>query len=118
MLACTDTYYSNNGSRTALVLFETWTDAAAARELVSERQVDSADYVPGEFYRRELPCILSVLSPALSEIETIVIDGYVALDKNGRKGLGAHLYEALDEAVNVIGVAKTSFAGNDGIEVF
>lgn len=118
MLACTDTYYSDKGSRTALVLFENWTDSVAVRELSSERDADSADYVPGEFYRRELPCILAAIAPVRSSIETVVIDGYVTLDKDGRKGLGAHLYESLNQEVAVIGVAKTSFAGNDGVEVF
>jgi len=117
MLGCIDTYYSDRGARTALVLFEHWTDAAAARELIHERQADTAEYVPGEFYRRELPCIMDAIAPIVSSLETIVIDGYVTLDNSGRKGLGAHLYESLDRRVNVIGVAKTSFVGSDGIEI-
>ena len=41
----------------------------------------------------------------------IVVDGYVWLDGGGRKGLGHHLYDALQQSVPVIGVAKTEFAG-------
>ena len=49
----------------------------------------------------------------------VVVDGYVWLDEKRRKGLGAHLYDALDKATPVIGVAKTRFAtATDAIEVF
>ena len=41
----------------------------------------------------------------------IVVDGYVWLDDKDRKGLGHHLYDALQQSVAVIGVAKTEFAG-------
>jgi deoxyribonuclease V len=36
-----------------------------------------------------------------------VIDGYVDLDRQGRPGLGAHLYKEI--GVPVIGVAKSAF---------
>jgi deoxyribonuclease V len=49
----------------------------------------------------------------------IVIDGYVWLDAQGNKGLGAHLFELLNCEIPVIGVAKTSFAtATNAIEVF
>ncbi len=68
------------------------------------------EYVPGEFYKRELPCIQAVLAQLPSTPDTLVIDGYVWLDDQGKKGLGARLYDALDAQIPVIGVAKTSFA--------
>jgi len=43
---------------------------------------------------------------------TIVIDGYVTLNSEGRKGLGAHLSDALEGAIPVIGVGKTAFQGS------
>ncbi len=47
-----------------------------------------------------------------------VIDGYVWLDDQGKKGLGARLYDALDAQIPVIGVAKTLFAtATSAIEV-
>jgi len=48
----------------------------------------------------------------------VVIDGYVWLDQSGRKGLGALLFEALNETVSVIGVAKNRFSGSNGTDVF
>ncbi|REM68180.1 endonuclease V, partial [Mycobacterium tuberculosis] len=42
------------------VLLRCWSDAAPSREIVV--RVPSVDeYVPGEFFRRELPCIEAVL---------------------------------------------------------
>lgn len=67
-------------------------------------------YQPGQFYRRELPCLLAVLAtgPAM---DIVLVDGYVWLADESHPGLGAHLYRALDEKVAVIGVAKTSYPG-------
>jgi deoxyribonuclease V len=48
----------------------------------------------------------------LHEIAYIIIDGFVYLDDEGKKGLGAYLYETLLVKVPVIGVAKTSFHNN------
>ena len=64
--------------------------------------------MPGEFYQRELPCLLEALK-GLDDIEYIVVDGYVWLDIETHKGLGLHLYEALEKKVPIIGVAKAKF---------
>jgi deoxyribonuclease V len=66
-----------------------------------------APYRPGEFYRRELPPLRAVI-PASAELALIVVDGYVDLDPDGRRGLGAHVHEEF--GVPVVGVAKTAFA--------
>src|SRR4030095_7914663 len=89
-----------------------WTDATA----VDERVVHVANvqaYEPGQFYRRELPCLLAILQQ-LPPIKSVIIDGYVWLEGTSKPGLGAHLHEALHEQVAVIGVAKTRFQGADG----
>jgi len=65
-------------------------------------------YVSGEFYKRELPCLLEALK-GLSDIELIVVDGYVWLDEPTHKGLGLYLYNALEKKVPIIGVAKAKF---------
>lgn len=65
-----------------------------------------APYVPGEFYRREMPPLRAVI-PAGGELSLIVVDGYVDLDPDGRPGLGAHVHAEF--GVPVIGVAKTAF---------
>lgn len=46
---------------------------------------------------------------SLENIEAIVIDGFVNLDDSGKLGLGGHLYEALNKAIPIIGVAKNDF---------
>jgi deoxyinosine 3'endonuclease (endonuclease V) len=71
-----------------------------------------AAYEPGAFYKRELPCLLAVLTQVdLSEVSCVVVDGYVTLGTEQRPGLGQHLYEALGSRVPVVGVAKTRFLG-------
>ncbi len=44
----------------------------------------------------------------------VIIDGYAWLGGQ-RRGLGAHLYEALDKRAAIIGVAKTRFVGADPV---
>lgn len=70
-----------------------------------------ADYVPGQFYKRELPCILSLLQQVpIAKLDAIIIDGYVYLDDEQMPGLGGYLYNALQGDIPVIGVAKSNFA--------
>lgn len=112
MLACIDVDYRLRGAVAACVLFRDWGDADSAEEHVqSIAQVEP--YQPGQFYRRELPCLLCVLAAVSEPLETIIIDGYVWLGEE-KPGLGAHLYEALAHRVPVIGVAKSRFAGAAG----
>ena len=76
-----------------------------------------AEYQPGQFYRRELPCLLPVLSALPRRPEVVIVDGYVWLGP-GKKGLGAHLYDAIDGRSPVVGVAKNRFHSAAGaIEV-
>jgi deoxyribonuclease V len=102
-------YRATGGAVAACVLFRGWQDPAPAEEW-TERIAEVLPYEPGAFYRRELPCLLKVLSRAAA-LSAVVVDGYVWLDGQGRPGLGAHLFEALSQKVPVIGVAKTAFAG-------
>lgn len=115
MLACVDVDYRETGAMAACVLFRAWTDAVSAAERV-EVMTEVAPYQPGQFYLRELPCLLSVLNTVGEPLEAIVVDGYVWL-ADDRPGLGAHLYEALGRRVAVVGVAKTRFAGAEAEEV-
>ncbi len=68
------------------------------------------EYISGEFYKRELPCILSLYSLIKEEINLIIVDSFVMLD-GGRMGLGGYLFESLGRKIPVIGVAKTYFKG-------
>lgn len=110
MIYAFDTYYLGNTAKTVCIGFEDW---PSTEILVTESEVTqvAGEYISGEFYKRELPCILSLLKKrTLSENDVIVIDGFVVLDDNGKLGLGGHLYEAIHGQAPVVGVAKTNFA--------
>jgi deoxyribonuclease V len=109
VLACLDVDYRGDGAVAACVLFRDWTDAAPAAEV--DCLIGHVEpYVPGQFFRRELPCLLAVLGAVREPLETVVIDGYVWLKDEHTPGLGAHLFETLGGSVPVVGVAKTRFA--------
>jgi deoxyribonuclease V len=114
MLASVDVDYREIGAVAACVCFQAWLDGAPASESAVEiREV--ASYQSGQFYCRELPCILAVLKSLSEWPQVIIIDGYVWLGAQ-RPGLGAHLYEALERRVAVIGVAKTRFMRAEPVE--
>ena len=110
MILAFDTYYETDYAHTVCLQFKKWSDKEP-EDIWQERMSFTSDYVSGELYKRELPCILSLLSTIdFNELEAIVIDGFVFLDDDGKLGLGAHLYEALEERIPIIGVAKSNFA--------
>lgn len=110
MILAFDTFYSNNNTaKTACVQFKSWQDAEPV-QTYQEILTDVEDYTPGEFYKRELPCILSLLKQIdITNCEAIIIDGFVTLDDTGKYGLGAYLYHELKDTIPVIGVAKNDF---------
>ncbi|MEM6927194.1 MAG: endonuclease V [Myxococcota bacterium] len=117
MLVATDVRYdeATRTGRAAAVAFTGWTDAAPSREWVADVTA-IADYEPGSFYRRELPCLMELLAHVHDALETVIVDGHVWLGE-ARPGLGHHLYEALEQRVAVVGVAKSRFVGGYATEV-
>ena len=107
ILAVDVDYRKNNHAVIAGIVFKNWQDEEATKIIVTNLD-NIEDYISGQFYKRELPCILKLLNEIQYTLKCIVIDGYVFLDEN-KKGLGAYLYEALDKKIPVIGVAKTAF---------
>lgn len=112
MILAVDVQYHKNGTATvAGVLFESFSYEHMVRSFVKIiNHVE--DYEPGFFYKRELPCILSLLKdidPYLYPIAIIIIDGYVNIGSDNHDGLGMHLYNALNQSIEVIGVAKTPY---------
>jgi deoxyribonuclease V len=118
MFLATDVHYDDphDRARAAGVLFAAWEDAAPTAEIVRIHH-GLAPYRPGRFYERELPSLLPLIEEAITShgVTSVIIDGYVDLGE--RPGLGRHLFEALGGALDVIGVAKTRFAGAQAIEV-
>lgn len=106
-IACFDAYYYRNCAKTCCILFETEPIEKSISEYCKITRFTER-YIPGEFYKRELPGILEVYREIKEEINLIIIDGYVLL-KDGKMGLGGHLYEALEGKIPVIGVAKSYY---------
>jgi deoxyribonuclease V len=109
LIAAVDVDYRDASAVAGCVVFRGW----AAETWVSEGTVGMDAVMPyesGEFYRRELGCLLDVLKWIDQEPEVVIVDGYVWLDPAGRPGLGARLYEALGKKLAVVGVAKSRFA--------
>jgi deoxyribonuclease V len=106
VIAIVDAAYGNEASAAACVMAAGWESGAAISEF-THRDGPAADYQPGEFYRRELPLIVSVLAMLPRKPDIVLIDGYVWLGVEGRKGLGAHLHEALNADSAIVGIAKT-----------
>lgn len=110
MIAAFDVSYLDDGSaQAAAVVFENFTDAKP-RRIYRKKIAQVAEYVPGSFFRRELPCILALLAEIEEKIDVVIVDGYVTL--GDRPGLGKHLSESIDPHIAVIGVAKKYFEGS------
>ena len=110
MIIAIDVYYQDKKAIVAGVLFHFWDAPKTADEVVIEMEIDRVgEYEPGQFYKRELPCILALLETLETLPEIIVIDGYVYLGSEENPGLGQRLYDALEGRSIVIGVAKTRF---------
>lgn len=110
MILAFDTYYFDNKAKTVCLEFNEWNENKNFK--VHTEIIDNVtEYIPGEFYKRELPCIISLLNKIdLKNIEAIIVDGFVYLDDDKKYGLGGHLYEKLNKEIPIIGVAKTNFA--------
>lgn len=113
---CIDVHYAERGAAVAGVLFRDWAAAEPEGEAVICTGAP-ADYEPGEFYRRELPCICALLDSLAETPGVVIVDGYVWLGPD-RPGLGARLHAALGGGSAVIGVAKNPFAGAPATPVF
>lgn len=100
-------YRTTETSIAAAVLFNAWTDAFPVEEHTEQiGKID--DYVPGEFYKRELPPLMRVLARYRHKLSLVIVDGYVWIENpDDTRGLGAHLYDALGARIPVVGVAKT-----------
>ncbi|NIF05997.1 endonuclease V [Chryseobacterium sp. Tr-659] len=113
MIYAFDTYYYEEYANTVCIAFENWTSEKEVEIFVEQIPVTS-EYESGAFYKRELPCILSLLKKiVLQEGDIIIVDGYVTLDNDGKIGLGGYLYNALDKKYPVVGIAKNEFTTPD-----
>ncbi|MBI5513228.1 MAG: endonuclease V [Deltaproteobacteria bacterium] len=109
MIAFLDVDYRPDGSAVAAcVTADGWSAPGPGGEYTT-RVARVEPYIPGQFYKRELPCLQAVLALLPISPDTLVVDGYVWLKGPADPGLGAHLFRALGERLPVVGVAKTPF---------
>jgi deoxyinosine 3'endonuclease (endonuclease V) len=124
-----DTYYYKDRAKTVGVIFENWEDPDPI-EIISTWSSSFGPYIPGEFYKRELPCIMDLLNqiPDILDYDVIILDGLARLPGSIEEGLGLHLEKELDKKYPnfrnshptsptmiygpaIMGVAKTKFKG-------
>lgn len=118
MILAVDVQY-NDEALTALVagvVFESFVDSESKFEYTTI--VDKiAEYIPGQFYQRELPCIQALLEDMDFLPDLIIVDGYVDL-RPEYPGLGRHLYSALNGKIPIIGVAKSHFYETHAVKIY
>ncbi|AYM98956.1 endonuclease V [Chryseobacterium sp. 3008163] len=113
MIYAFDTYYYEDFAKTVCIAFEDW-NSEQENEIFNEKTMITAEYESGAFYKRELPCILSLLEKIqLKPNDIIIVDGYVTLNDEGKIGLGGYLFEALNRKFPVVGIAKNGFSSPD-----
>ena len=112
MIVAIDVHYKETYAKAVSVEFEQWEDEVPSR--INEVIIQEVhEYIPGEFYKRELPCILAVLKETpQAAIDLIIVDGYVTLDDTGKLGLGGYLSQELGGTIPIVGVAKKKFVSN------
>ena len=117
MILAFDTYYFDGKAKTVCLCFDSWVSIEPSK-LYSEILSGIEDYIPGEFYKRELPCVLSLFRQVnTTDLEAIIVDGYVYVNDEMTFGLGGYLYATLQGKIPVIGVAKSNFKTLDKLKL-
>ncbi len=112
MVLAIDVHYKENYSAKAVGMLFDWEDIYPKKVITEYIEVIN-EYVPGEFYKRELPCLLKIIEKInIDELEAIIIDGHIYVDNYGKFGLGGILWETLKKQISIVGIAKTSFFSN------
>lgn len=117
MILAFDTYYYDGYSYTVCAAFDNWASEKAKFHVTNRRKGIDAEYVPGELYKRELPCIMQCLSRVnVNNVTSIIVDGFSwVVDEDGKQvpGLGKRLQDAILDKyghyLSVIGVAKNPY---------
>ena len=126
MILALDSYYKDDICNTSLVIFKhPWSDSPIYQDTIYTKV--TSEYIPGEFYKRELPGIIMILKKLQKEkidlwehITTIIVDGFVTLKLGDKEwgGLGYYLQEYLESIgcnKRIYGVAKSKFGDCDQI---
>ncbi len=115
MIAAFDVHYEEDAvASAAAVIFRDYR-TARPDDTITQLVYGVEDYMPGAFYKRELPCLRELIQCIKIPLTEIIIDGYVT-HRDG-PGLGQHLYMEMGSRIPVVGVAKNRYAGTKAIEV-
>lgn len=107
-----DVYYKEFENQTSATVSGVRFTGIAKIQVLSEHitVVDHvAAYQSGQFYKREMPCLLALIEAIDKPFDMIIIDGYVFLDGVEKAGLGKYLYDNLSNKKPIIGIAKNHF---------
>ena len=125
MLLALDSYYKDSICNTSLVVFNEDEDTPIYTDTIYTKV--TSEYIPGEFYKRELPGIKKILKKFIKEhsdlwadLHAIIVDSYITLKVGDKEwcGLGGHLYDYLTRHGHpkiIYGVAKSKFGDCDKI---
>ncbi len=93
-------YYSDTEAKTVGVIFNNWEDTEPS-QILETWTYDFGPYIPGEFYKRELPCMLDLLKkvPDLKDYDAIIIDGLAHLPPCQKEGKDIISEEALSNGL-------------------
>lgn len=108
MIACFDVHYTDSAVYAAAIVFQHWSDESPIEQKVVLCPSPN-EYVAGEFYKRELEPLKTVIAKIENPIQTYLIDAYCQLSTDGMPGLGTYLFNELKNGNTVIGVAKNRF---------
>lgn len=110
-----DVKYYDKEYKICGVLFHKWEDKEPDKILTLKVHKSPNEYIPGQFYKRELPAIMEFLNHYKLHPNWLIVDGFSLLkDNNGnyKDGLGNYVQHELIEnnyLTNVIGIAKSNF---------
>jgi deoxyribonuclease V len=104
-IACFDAFYYDNYAIGSCIVFD---ENENILNKYNMRIESIEEYIPGQFYKRELPCIINLFSRIKEKMDLIIIDSFIYVD-NVHKGLGEYLYDALNKEIPIIGVAKNPY---------
>lgn len=112
MILAIDIGYKGRQAKAVGILFN-WDNQNSLETVTSYPEI-TQEYIPGEFYRKELPCIITILDKVdVASLSCIIIDGYVYTDNTYKPGLGYYVWQYLKQKCPVIGVAKNEFLSNN-----
>ena len=103
-----DVDYKVSYAIAAGVVFDSW-DSPNESNSVTTKITNIEEYIPGKFYKRELPCITKLIENHNILPDVIIVDGFVYLDGEEQPGLGKYVFDYYSGRIPIVGVAKAPY---------